>query len=51
MSTPVGALVQAFLADELPVQRGLRPASVKAYRDGLRLFLVFVSHDGRGITG
>ena len=45
MSPPVGALVQAFLADELPVQRGLRPASVKAYRDGLRLFLVFVSRD------
>ena len=41
----MGALVQAFLADELPVQRGLRPASVKAYRDGLRLFLVFVSRD------
>ena len=45
MSTSVGALVQAFLVDELPVQRGLRPASVKAYRDGLRLFLVFVSRD------
>ena len=45
MSPGVGALVQAFLADELPVQRGLRPASVKAYRDGLRLFLVFVARD------
>ena len=45
VSPSVGALVQAFLADELPVQRGLRPASVKAYRDGLRLFLVFVSRD------
>jgi len=45
MSTAVGALVQAFLVDELPVQRGLRPASVKAYRDGLRLFLTFVARD------
>lgn len=45
MSPPVGALVQAFLVDELPVQRGLRPASVKAYRDGLRLFLVFIAGD------
>jgi integrase/recombinase XerD len=45
VTTSVGALVQAFLADELPVQRGLRPASVKAYRDGLRLFLVFVARD------
>lgn len=45
MTTPLGALVQAFLADELPVQRGLRPTSVKAYRDGLRLFLLFVARD------
>lgn len=45
MSPGIGALVQAFLADELPVQRGLRPASVKAYRDGLRLFLLFVARD------
>lgn len=45
MSTRLGALVQAFLADELPVQRGLRPTSVKAYRDGLRLFLLFVASD------
>jgi integrase/recombinase XerD len=45
MSTPLGVLVQAFLADELSVQRGLRPTSVKAYRDGLRLFLLFVARD------
>src|SRR5262245_8152265 len=45
MSTRLGALVQAFLADELTVQRGLRSTSVKAYRDGLRLFLLFVARD------
>jgi len=45
MSPSVGALIQAFLVDELPVQRGFRPASVKAYRDGLRLFLVFMAED------
>ena len=45
MSVPVGAVLQAFLTDELPVQRGFRPASVKAYRHGLRLFLVFVAAD------
>lgn len=45
MSLTVGALLHAILADELPVQRGLRPASVKAYRDGLRLFLAFVAKD------
>ena len=38
-------LVHAFLVDELPLQKGLRPASVKAYRDGLRLFLVLGADD------
>jgi len=39
MSTPtLGALLHAFLADELPLQKGLRPTSIKAYRDVLRLF-------------
>ena len=41
----LGALLHAFLADELPLQKGLRPASIKAYRDGLRLFLTFVAAD------
>jgi integrase/recombinase XerD len=46
MSPPsLGALLHAFLADELPLQKGLRPASIKAYRDGLRLFLTFVTTD------
>jgi site-specific recombinase XerD len=46
MTTPaLGALLHAFLADELPLQKGLRPASVKAYRDALRLFLTFVAAD------
>jgi site-specific recombinase XerD len=45
MTRSLGALIQAFLVDELPVQRGFRPASVRAYRDGLRLFLVFVAGD------
>jgi hypothetical protein len=46
MTTPaLGALLHAFLADELPLQKGLRPASIKAYRDALRLFLAFVAAD------
>ena len=46
MSTPsLGALLHAFLADELPLQKGLRPASIKAHRDTLRLFLTFVAAD------
>jgi site-specific recombinase XerD len=46
MSTPsLGALLHAFLADELPLQKGLRPTSIKAHRDALRLFLMFVAAD------
>ena len=45
MTPSLGALLHAFLVDELPLQRGFRPASTKAYRDGLRLFLTFVATD------
>ena len=46
MTTPsLGTLLQAFLADELPVQKGLRLASIRAHRDALRLFLTFVAED------
>ena len=41
----LGALLHAFLADELPLQKGLRPTSIKAHRDALRLFLSFVAAD------
>jgi len=46
MNTPsLGALLHAFLADELPLQKGLRPTSIKAHRDALRLFLTFLADD------
>lgn len=46
MTAPaLGALLHAFLVDELPLQKGLRPASIKAHRDALRLFLTFVAAD------
>ena len=45
MTPSLGALLHAFLVDELPLQKGFRPASTKAYRDGLRLFLTFVATD------
>lgn len=45
MTLSLGALLHALLVDELPLQRGFRPASIKAYRDGLRLFLRFVAAD------
>ena len=48
MTTPaVGALVQSFFVDYLRVQKGLRPASVRSYRDVLRLFLCFVAQQAR----
>ena len=36
----LGKLVTAFFEDHLQVQKGLRPASVRSYRDSLKLFLV-----------
>jgi site-specific recombinase XerD len=45
MTASLGTLLHAFLVDELPLQKGLRPASIKAYRDGLRLFLAFLAED------
>jgi site-specific recombinase XerD len=43
----LGALVQAFFLDYLAVQKGLRPSSIKAYRDAIRLFLIFAAADRR----
>ena len=40
---PLGQLVQSFFTDHLPVQKGLRPGSIRSYRDTLRLFLCFVA--------
>lgn len=40
----LGALVQSFFLDLVCV-KGLRPASVRSYRDTLRLFLAFVAAD------
>ena len=43
----LGPLVQSFFADHLQAQKGLRPASVRSYRDVLRLFLCFVAQQAR----
>jgi integrase/recombinase XerD len=51
MSPTVGPHLQAFILDGLMTMKGLRPASVRSYRDGLRLFLRFVAQAaGRKIT-
>lgn len=51
MTPALGPLVHSFVADGLLTMKGLRPASVRSYRDVLRLFLRFVAQDtGRRIT-
>jgi integrase/recombinase XerD len=42
MST-VGQVLFSFFEDHLNVQKGLRPGSIKSYRDTLKLFLAFVA--------
>lgn len=43
----LGALLQSFFTDHLITVKGLRPASVRSYRDTIRLFLIFLA-DKRG---
>ena len=38
-----GSIVHSFFLDYLPQQKGLRPGSIRSYRDTMRLFLVFAS--------
>jgi site-specific recombinase XerD len=48
MSEPaptLGAVVQSFFADHLITVKGLRPASVRSYRDTIRMLLVFAAAD------
>lgn len=41
----LGPLVQAFFLDHLVAVKGLRPSSVRSYRDTIRLLLCFVAED------
>jgi len=48
MSTAdLGRITYSFFIDYLTIQKGLRPASKRSYRDTLRLFLQFVSSEAR----
>lgn len=48
MNTPtLGLLLHDFLIDYLPQQKGLRPSTVRSYRDTLRLMLAMVAADSR----
>jgi site-specific recombinase XerD len=43
----LGRITYTFFTDYLTAQKGLRPASIRSYRDTLRLFLQFVSSEAR----
>lgn len=48
---PLGPLMHSFFVDHLITVKGLRPASVRSYRDTMRLLVCFVAHDkGTRIT-
>jgi len=42
---PLGPLVHSFFLDHLVTVKGLRPSSVRSYRDTIRLLLCFVATD------
>jgi site-specific recombinase XerD len=46
-SQSLGPVVQSFFLDGLITMKGLRPSSVRSYRDGIKLFLRFVADDAR----
>ena len=43
----LGQTVHSYFLDYLITQRGLRPATIRSYRDVLKLFLAFVAEGGR----
>jgi integrase/recombinase XerD len=46
-SQPIGPLIHSFFVDHLITVKGLRPTSVRSYRDTIRLLLGFVARDKR----
>ena len=42
---PLGPVLHSFFADHLITVKGLRPASVRSYRDTIRLLLTFAAAD------
>lgn len=47
-SNALGPILYSFFTDHLTVQKGLRPSSVRSYRDTMRLLLPFVATDKGG---
>jgi integrase/recombinase XerD len=46
-SAPLGPLLHSFFANHLITVKGLRPASVRSYRDTIRLLLLYIADDKR----
>src|ERR1019366_4611187 len=46
-STSLGLLLHSYFVDHLIAIKGLRPGSVRSYRDTIRLLLLFVAADKR----
>lgn len=44
---PLGPLIQSFFNDHLITVKGLRPASVRSYRDTIRMLLCFVAAESK----
>jgi hypothetical protein len=44
---PLGPLIQSFFVDHLVTVKGLRPTSVRSYRDTIKLLLSFVARDNK----
>ena len=42
---PIGPVLHAYVVGHLITLKGLRPASVRRYRDTIRLFLTFAASD------
>lgn len=47
MTPTLGQIVHSFFEDDLKAQKGLLPASVRSYRDALKLYLRFIGRDAR----
>lgn len=47
MTPTLGQIVHSFFEDHLKVQRGLRPGSIRSYRDAVRILLSYVSREAR----
>lgn len=45
--TPIGPVLQSFFVDHLQALKGLRPLSVRSYRDTMRLLLTYAAAERR----